>query len=76
MPTFMREIRQAAGLSLTEISDATGLTRGDLSRIETGHGLPLDKHVPALESVYGSASTWYPPAVLLSIQADRAEVAE
>lgn len=66
---YLREFREAR--SLTELSELTGISRAFLSRYERGLQLPPDKDVPRLEQAYGaSAHTWYPPNVLLAIQAD------
>jgi transcriptional regulator with XRE-family HTH domain len=68
----LREIREARGLSLSELAaelpvDADGkpvprIYRGDLSRIERGTMLPRDDWLEALGRLYGvEPSTWYSP---------------
>jgi ribosome-binding protein aMBF1 (putative translation factor) len=36
----MREAREAAGLSLADVAERTGMDKGSVSRLETGHGNP------------------------------------
>jgi len=69
LPCNLRQIR--GDRSLTEIEEASGISRGTLSRIECGREFPLDKHVPALEQAYGAAAhEWWAPAVLLLVERD------
>lgn len=65
----LRELREALELSLRDVEEASGVNRGSLSAIETGHALPLDEWIPKLEDVYGAPVTdWYSPAVLLVLE--------
>lgn len=73
LATRLRTLRVAAGLSLTETADLTGVPKGDLSKIETGRALPRDEWVENLANAYGPADGWYEPRLLLLIQADRDE---
>jgi transcriptional regulator with XRE-family HTH domain len=73
LTTNLRTIRVAAALTLTEVEDTTGISRGTLSQIETGRRLPADKDIAQLELVYGDPSTWYDPRLLLLIQNDLAD---
>lgn len=59
--TFLRVLR--GDRSLGDASAATGLARGDLSRIELGHMLPDDRHLAALVRFYGPSDGWYPAGV-------------
>jgi transcriptional regulator with XRE-family HTH domain len=43
----LREVRERMGLSLTELSERTGLTRAAISRLENGWNLN-----PTLETLY------------------------
>lgn len=57
--------------SLRDMQLATGISGGELSRIERGILLPADTQVAALEHAYGAPShEWYHPQALLVIQAD------
>lgn len=69
--TFLRDIRANADLTLTEVEEITGVSRGTLSQLETGQRFPADKHISQLELAYGAPATWYPAEVLLLIQNDR-----
>jgi len=68
---YLREIRAQADLTLTEVEETTGISRGTLSQLETGQRFPADKHVGELERVYGPRADWYPKEVLVLIQNDR-----
>lgn len=49
--TSVRDLRNAAGLSLRELEDLTGINRGVWSQIETGRMLPEPEHLGALSRV-------------------------
>jgi transcriptional regulator with XRE-family HTH domain len=51
LTTNLRAIRVAAALTLTEVEDTTGISRGTLSQFETGRRLPSDKDISQLELV-------------------------
>lgn len=68
--TYLRALRNAAGISLTEVVDATGVSRAELSRIERGQQLPVDRDVTRLEQVYGPADAWYPATVAGALSPD------
>jgi transcriptional regulator with XRE-family HTH domain len=57
--------------TLQELAEASGVNRGDLSRIEHGRMLPAGKHLEPLERAYGKpVEDWYPPRVLAAIAFD------
>lgn len=57
--------------TLRQLEADVGISRGTLSRYETGQQLPPDRHITALERAYGApASTWYAPHVWLEITPD------
>ncbi len=61
--TFLRSYRDALALSITDVTERTGLARGEISMIERGQQLPRDDQIPRLELVYGDQSFWYPMGV-------------
>lgn len=76
IPTLLRQIRVDASMSLTDVEDLTGISRGTLSQIETGRALPADRHVPQLELAYGPPAAWYEPAILYLLQRDNGDDGE
>jgi len=52
LPTALRRLRQAGGLNLVQVSDATGCTVVDVSRAERGENVP-DSVLVALCRFYG-----------------------
>ena len=49
----LRELREAAGLSLTDVSERTGMDKGFLSRLETGQGNPTVTTLARYAAVLG-----------------------
>jgi transcriptional regulator with XRE-family HTH domain len=74
IPTLLRQIRLDQSMSLTDVEELTGISRGTLSQIETGRSLPADKDLAQLELAYGPPHGWYEPAILFLLQRDREEV--
>jgi transcriptional regulator with XRE-family HTH domain len=65
----LREIRGRRGLR--EISEACGINRGLLSRVETGRVLPQDNWIEAMEMAYGAPfADWYPPLTIRVLELD------
>jgi transcriptional regulator with XRE-family HTH domain len=66
-----RRLRDALGLTLTDLADIVGISAGMLSRLETGHVAPSLETLVALASALGVR-----PAVLLSEVGIEAEGAQ
>lgn len=49
--------------SLREIAELSGVAAGNLSRIEAGRELPLDRHIPGMETAYRQARERLVPTV-------------
>lgn len=70
----LRDLREARGLTLRQMEQETGISRGYLSRFERGRELPADQHVAALERAYGApAESWFAPHVWIEIEPDELE---
>lgn len=67
--THLRALRPA-GVSLSDVVAATGVPRAELSRIERGQQIPVDRDVARLEQIYGPAGAWYPPTVAVALAPD------
>lgn len=50
--TYLREIREARGLQLVDAAKLTGISKGDLSRIERGRVLPTEEQLGMLAALY------------------------
>lgn len=56
----LRRFREQKGISLRDAEVATGISRGQLSRIEKGRMLPTDSEAAKIAGVYGKPPiTWY-----------------
>jgi transcriptional regulator with XRE-family HTH domain len=53
-PVRLRRLRESKRLSLTDVHDATGITRAQLSKIENGLADPRMSTVTSLLSLYGA----------------------
>lgn len=73
LPTLLRQIRVDQALSLTDVVERTGISRGMLSQFETGRALPPDRHLAQLELAYGPPHLWYSAPILLMLQDDNGD---
>lgn len=58
---------------LRELAEASGVNRGELSKIENGRALPKDEWIPAIEEAYGApVDRWYDwrPPQLVAVEVD------
>ena len=67
---LLRTARQVAGLSLTELAAATGLTKGYLSKLESGHATALNPSRATLASLAQALPSFRPIAHSLGPSAD------
>jgi hypothetical protein len=68
----LREIRGRRPLRALEAE--SGIGRGYLSEIETGHRLPRDEWIEGMERAYGAPMTdFYPPEILIVLRYPEAE---
>lgn len=68
---YLREIR--GDRSIREISEASGVHRGTLSKLENGKLVPLEKEIAPLERAYGKPiEQWYSARSLLALQEEEA----
>jgi transcriptional regulator with XRE-family HTH domain len=72
---LLRTARQVAGLSLTELAAATGLTKGYLSKLESGHATALNPSRATLASLAQALPSFRPIAHSLGPTADSGPVA-
>ncbi|HVM69554.1 MAG TPA: helix-turn-helix transcriptional regulator [Gaiellaceae bacterium] len=67
----LRQLRNLmpGDVSLRDMEERTGISRGTLSQLERGILLPLDRQIDALEHGYGAPIVaWYDPHALLALQ--------
>lgn len=50
--THMTEVREARGLTVRQVADATGISRSTVYRIEVGDTVPRREHARALYAFY------------------------
>jgi transcriptional regulator with XRE-family HTH domain len=61
--------------TLAAITEQSGVSQADLSRIERGRMVPADDQVALLEEAYGQPRhLWWPPEVLVVLQDDEGAV--
>lgn len=53
LPPTMREVRNALGLKITDVAQATGLHKARISELERGERSPRTKELAKLAHVYG-----------------------
>lgn len=67
----LREARERLGMTLREMEQATGISRGTLSQIERGERLPKDRIASVLEEHYRlPRGDWYFKGNRFAIVAD------
>jgi transcriptional regulator with XRE-family HTH domain len=73
----LREFRAAlrnddgTKVSIEQLARRCGVSGGNLSMLERGMSLPLDRHLEALETAYGQTiDAWYDPRLLPWLERD------
>jgi transcriptional regulator with XRE-family HTH domain len=72
LPCHIRQLRNAAKLSLTQLANETKIPLSDLSLIERGMALPSDEQLAPLERELGKpATTFWPLRTVAGFTSDR-----